>query len=143
VGGDDVDRVHVVGTGMLSDASGRPSAGARSWSTWMLERSSSCDGFQVRDHTGALIPAEGAEVQDSPVLQRRLREGLLVVAPEGTPLPVPAGANDEPFDIESLTVPELRANLTDRGVEFEPTAKKAELQELLSDALEAEAAAGE
>ncbi|MEO1700171.1 MAG: HeH/LEM domain-containing protein [Planctomycetota bacterium] len=97
------------------------------------------DGFQVRDHTGALIPAEGAEVQDSPVLQRRLREGLLVVAPKRTPLPTPDKTDDEPLDLKTLTVPELRANLTDRGVDFEATAKKPELVELLTAALVAEA----
>mgnify|MGYP001797785931 CR=1 FL=1 len=98
------------------------------------------DGFQGRDHTGALIPAEGAAVPDSPVLQRRLREGVLVIAPEGTPLPERDETDVEPFDIDTLTVPELKANLTDRGVDFEPTAKKAELVELLTAVLVAESA---
>ncbi|MEO1700253.1 MAG: HeH/LEM domain-containing protein [Planctomycetota bacterium] len=125
------------------------------------------DGFQVRDHKGQVIPEQGGQVEDSPVVQRRIREGLLVVAPDRAnevaprsvehdvvaPQPAPDPApkqlppgdedegDEEPFDISELKVPELRQNLTDRGVDFDPAARKPELVELLTQALVAESEA--
>jgi hypothetical protein len=92
------------------------------------------EGFTVRDHKGKVIPAEGAAVDDSPVIQRRLREGLLV---EGLAGDVEAKSDeDEVIDLDKMTVPELKAALKDAEVEFPDNAKKADLLALLSDYLE-------
>lgn len=100
------------------------------------------EGFTVRDHTGRVIPAAGAEVDDSPVVRRRIREGVLLLRSGAAPagLEEAAAATDvdeeEVIDVAKMTVAELKENLALYGVEFDPAAKKDELRELLSDALE-------
>ena len=97
------------------------------------------EGFTVRDHKGKVIPAKGAAVDDSPVVRRRLREGLLVkgLAGDVETAPEPGSDEDEIFELDKMTVPELKAALEDAEVEFPDTAKKADLLALLSDHLEA------
>ncbi len=96
------------------------------------------EGLTVKDHNGKVIPAGGALVEDSPVLQRRLREGLLVEGlPEsGTQEPEGMGDSDEGTDIDKMTVPELKARLGELEIEFDPAAKKADLKAALEAHLE-------
>lgn len=97
------------------------------------------EGFSVKDHKGNLIPEEGAEVPDSPVVQRRIKEGLLIPAPTVPSQPDPdSGESESEIEIEKMTKTQLQAFLTENEIEFPASANKAELLEILDRETEVE-----
>lgn len=94
------------------------------------------EGFTVHDHEGKPIPKKGAVVARTSVIDRRIREGLLEVL-DGDAAPAPAGseADDEEVDIDSMSAADLKAELTERGVEFKGNASTEALRDLLLEAV--------
>lgn len=96
------------------------------------------EGFIVKDHKGKPISENGALVDDSPVVRRRIREGLLV---KGLAEPFTEDEteedSDEVVDLDAMTVPEIKEALKGAEVDFPASAKREELVNLLAEHLEA------
>lgn len=103
------------------------------------------EGFEVRDHKGNVIPAGGAEVEESPVIEARLREGLLTKVYETLEdAQEDLGADLEAIvDFNDLTREQLAEMLTAEGIEFAKTASKKALVALAEESFPASEEDGE
>lgn len=112
------------------------------------------EGFQVKDHTGRIIPEEGiTEVDRSPVVEARLREGLLIEVDPGEitkepPSETSGGSKspddrvdsgdpepeedevDDRVDLDSMTKAQIAELLRSQGIDFETSSTKAQLIQL-------------
>lgn len=85
----------------------------------------------------AYLPADGANVPNSPYWVRRVAAGDCVYAdrqPAAAPAPAPAAAPKEPADKKNtLTKKELQAFLTALGIEYPKNATASQLADLVEE----------